>query len=171
MLTIKEYLSESRNIILKYAGSYSQKLVRDSDAVGSIATTLALADNSYDISKGTKKSTWRIQNGIYKILHLIKDIKDNHTISLDSYLHNEDGHKIDFAERPPVEEGNYDEIIEKNKGILTEKQVQYLNYIFKDGLSQKEVGQKMGVTKQAVSFSLKRATRKLKRHGVFKEIE
>jgi RNA polymerase sigma factor (sigma-70 family) len=167
-MTLKDYLSLSKTLILKYGRGYKQKLIQDENAIGEVAFSIMRADQIYNPGKNTKPSTWRIKQAIYKILHLIKEIRDqSHIVSLDQYM-NGNGHKLDFTEEPPILENDCEDIIETNKGILTEKQTQYLNLIYKDGFSQKEIAQQLGVTKQAVSFSLKRAERKLKRYGVFK---
>lgn len=157
--TLKEYINLAKTLILNYGGNYKHKLIMDENAIGEVAYALMIADQNYDSTKGMKESTWRIQNVIFKISHLIREIRKNsNTISLDSY--------IDFAQKEPIE-NNCGEIIQKNNGILTQKQVDYLNLTYVDGFSQKEIAKQKGVTKQAVSFSLKRATRRLQKYGIF----
>lgn len=156
-LSLNQYLSLAKTLILKYGGGYKNKLIRDENAIGEVAYALMMADQNYDSTKGTKESTWRIQNAIFKISHLIREIRKNPHISLN---------EIDFAQKEPIE-NNCEEIIQKNRGILTQKQIDYLNLTYIDGFSQKEIAKQKNVTKQAVSFSLKRATKRLQKNGIF----
>jgi len=183
---LNTYLILAKKAISKFAnGIYnglSSKMLKDEDAISSVANAIMMADwrwdENYENARGTKKTKysyrnqcalWAIQTYISKSYKKPKKI--NKVYSLDHELENHDGTSVydymsDSKTLPPDEDviNNEDkESIEKlindmlSIDCLSEKQKDYIRLYYFENYTFEKIGQKYGITREAVRQGLNKA--------------
>ncbi len=91
-----------------------------------------------------------------------------HALSIDSQIDTDtEGSQVTILDMIPSREDGYAEIdrtmlIEKAFVVLNEREREILNYTFYQNMSQKEAGDKVGISQMHVSRIQRRALKKLK---------
>lgn len=183
--TLKNYMSMAKKTISKFANTiYSglaQKMLKDEDAISSVANAIMMADwrwdDNYQNEKGTKKNkySYRNQCALWSIQtyaskkrpkHMINKIYSlNHSVdpddSFDAYHSTED-----VSCRSPEEiflesENNLilSELIDKllSSDCLTDRQKDYIRLYYFEGCTFEKIGKKYGITREAVRQGLNKA--------------
>lgn len=159
MMTMNEYLRLAKTTILKHGGAYKTRLINDEDAVGEVANAMMMADYTYDDSKGAQPTTWRVNQAIFRISKIVRQMKRHaKCVGIPK--------GFDAIDKDTSLEG-YEQILDDNRKIITEKQRKYIDAIYRDGYTMEEVAQQFGVSKQAICFTVNRAITKIRENGVF----
>lgn len=103
-----------------------------------------------------------------EVLETMEINSSYHALSIDSQFDADSGtSQVTILDMIPSHDGGYNEIdrtllIEKAFVVLNEREREILNYIFYQNMSQKEVGEKVGISQMHVSRIQRRALKKLK---------
>jgi RNA polymerase sigma factor (sigma-70 family) len=178
--TLDTYLLLAKKAISKFANQIfnglSKKMLKDEDAVSSVANSIMMADwrwdENYVNKQGTKKTKysyrnqcalWAIQTYVSKIYKKPKKI--NNVYSLD--FHNEDlecsTHEYieDKNSRPPEEEQKQElsTLIENILDIdyLSDRQKDYIRLYYFEDHTFEQIGKKYDITREAVRQGLNKA--------------
>jgi DNA-directed RNA polymerase specialized sigma24 family protein len=161
---LQDYIKQASAILHTY-GDYW--MLRSDECIGDVARWIMHADNTYDPSKGAKPGTWRVVTAMYRIKHIrwaqwkrqqqevcFTDVSDAEREHLDDLIYNR-------TESPPtvadVAAEMLDVIISRSK--LSKRQHQVVG-MRRDGLTLREIGAKLGSSKQACHCSLAVAVEK-----------
>jgi hypothetical protein len=156
------YLEQAKAVICKWGQPW---MIRDNDNVGLVAYYMMIADQTYDPSKGAKKSTWRILRARYALKNIISNRCRKKPVSLNTIIGTSGSGKenelVDmFYTTSDEEEIDIENIIFRSS--LTEKQERYLRkYI--GGKKMIHIAEEEGICKQAVSYTIAKAVDKMKR--------
>ena len=140
-------------------------MIRDNDNVGLVAYYMMIADQTYDPSKGAKKSTWRILRARYALKNIISNRCRKKPVSLNTIIGTSGSGKENelvnmFYTTSDEEEIDIENIICRSS--LTEKQERYLRkYI--GGKKMIHIAEEEGICKQAVSYTIAKAVDKMRR--------
>ena len=140
-------------------------MIRDNDNVGLVAYYMMIADQTYDPSKGAKKSTWRILRARYALKNIISNRCKKKPVSLNTIIGTSGSGKENelvnmFYTTSDEEEIDIENIICRSS--LTEKQERYLRkYI--GGKKMIHIAEEEGICKQAVSYTIAKAVDKMRR--------
>ena len=103
-----------------------------------------------------------------EVLETMEINSSYHALSIDSQFDADSGtSQVTILDMIASHDGGYNEIdrtllIEKAFVVLNEREREILNYIFYQNMSQKEVGEKVGISQMHVSRIQRRALKKLK---------
>jgi len=184
--TLDTYLTLAKKMISKFANNVfvglSKKMLKDEDAVASVANAIMMADwrwdENYANEQGTKKNKysyrnqcaiWAIQTyatksnknpknvkNIYSLDHS-QDDEDMSSISScikDEYSMTPDDIAIDAEYRASVGD-LVDNIM--NLEILSDRQKEYIRLYYLEGYTFDKIGKKYGITREAVRQGLNKA--------------
>ena len=184
--SLETYLLLAKKAISKFANQFynglATKMLKDEDAISSVANAIMMADwrwdDNYQNDKGTKKSkySYRNQCALWAIQTLItknkkinkKNIK---TYSLDFIPDNDDGlstydltedTKCADPEKISIDNENVQnlkDLIEKllNSDCLTDRQRDYIKLYYFESYTFEKIGKKYGITREAVRQGLNKA--------------
>lgn len=173
-LSLEEYLTMARKIISKMScGPYKTYLNTD-DVVSYVANALMMADwrwdENYSSKLGRKKNlySYRNQCAIWAIQTLItkhkKSNKDIRFYSLDDTINDTDSrNNLDFIEDKSVDsplsileksesDSDIKELINSllDSNILSDRNKQYIQMYFFEGLTLEKIGKQFNITREAV---------------------
>ena len=186
--SLDHYILLAKKSIAKFANRFynglSTKMLKDEDAISSVANAIMMADwrwdENYQNDKGTKKTRysyrnqcalWAIQTYISKN-HKKKNKKFKQVYSLDYVVSQDDDSQsfhafaVDKSTSPPdeivMEEENQKEITQLIEQLLTidcltEKQRDYIRLYYFENYTFDRIGKKYGVTREAVRQGLNKA--------------
>ena len=167
LMTLDEYTKLAVRL-MNYA-KVKPSLITD-DNIGLVVRYLVNSDMKYDQNKSSLR-TYRY-HGFKHALSKIFEKPKNSTISLDDMVDSQSRYElVSSNDKTPLElfELQEDEtngttrLLELvNHPVLTPKEKEYLHLTYVEGLNQREITERLNVSKQAVSESLIRAIRKLK---------
>jgi RNA polymerase sigma factor (sigma-70 family) len=185
-----EYILLAKKSISKFANNISNglstKMLKDEDAISSVATAIMMADwrwdENYQNEAGTKKTKysyrnqcaiWAIQTYISKIYKKPKKI--NKVYSLDHEIEDLDGSvhqyiKDDNAKSPEdilIDKENRDNLEKVTQQILnldclSARQKDYIYLYYFEDYTFEKIGKKYGITREAVRQGLNKAISILK---------
>jgi len=189
---LSEYMLMAKKSISKFANRFynglSKRMLKDEDAISSVAYCLMLADWRYDENYKSKYDTkkthysYRNQCAIWAIQsYLTKNYKKNNLhnskiYSLDHVVDQENGSTSynfinDKSCRNPLDElqqieednhlKNYVSNILSNANI-SEIQKEYIRLYYYEGKTFAQIGEKFSLTREAVRQSIKKALAKIK---------
>lgn len=189
---LSEYLKLAKKAISKFANQFynglSIKMLKDEDAISSVANSIMMADwrwdENYDNKKGTKKTKysyrnqcalWAIQTYVtknyqynkkfkktfYSLDHIINEeaescaytmIQDNKALSPDNYL---------------IEKETKEDLSDSIENLLsleclTDRQKDYIRLYYFESYTFEKIGQKYGITREAVRQGLNKAINTIK---------
>lgn len=176
-----ESLETYHKIADRLIATFGQPWMHDDKYKSILITNLVKSDQEYKNNMGTSLATYRFGGWKFakmKMFQLKK--REQYTVSLNmtlagknsEYTKNDDLYSVLPSNEPePIEVAiAQEDMIDKEKFIdsilthpeLTEIEKVYLRMIYKNGLSHTVIAEKLGVTKQAVSFTEQKALRKLR---------
>jgi RNA polymerase sigma factor (sigma-70 family) len=188
--SMEEYILLAKKSISKFANKISNglstKMLKDEDAISSVATAIMMADwrwdEDYKNEAGTKKTKysyrnqcaiWAIQTHVSKIYKKPKKI--NKIYSLDHDIEDLDGSvhqyiKDENAKSPEdiLIEKEYNDNLEKvtqqilNLDCLSARQKDYIYLYYFEDYTFEKIGKKYGITREAVRQGLNKAINILK---------
>jgi RNA polymerase sigma factor (sigma-70 family) len=188
--SLKEYLLLAKKSISKFANKFynglASKMLKDEDAISSVANAIMMADwrwdDNYKNEKGTKKTkySYRNQCALWAIQTYISKNKNNnkHKIySLDYALDsNEDGGNLsDITCDPSV--ASPEEIISTKESqeelcdlvnqllsldCISARQKEYIRLYYFESYTFEKIGKKYGITREAVRQGLNKAMASIK---------
>ena len=156
------YLEQAKAVMCKWGQPW---MMRDNDNLGLVAYYMMVADQTYDPSKGAKKSTWRILRARYALKNIISNRGRKKPVSLNTIIGTSGSGKENelvnmFYTTSDEEEIDIENIISRSN--LTEKQERYTRkYI--GGKKMIHIAEEEGICKQAVSYTIAKAVDKMKR--------
>lgn len=185
--SLQDYLLLAKKAISKFANQFynglSTKMLKDEDAVSSVANAIMMADwrwdENYQNDKGTKKTKysyrnqcalWAIQTYISKDHQKDKKYK-NKVYSLDHIIESNDettAHNITQDDRvlsPEqilINKENKEELSKLIQSLLdleclTTRQKDYIRLYYFESYTFEKIGQKYGITREAVRQGLNKA--------------
>lgn len=185
--SLNEYMLLAKKSISKFANQYYQglsaKMLKDEDAISSVANAIMMADwrwdENYSNDKGTKKTRysyrnqcalWAIQTYItkdhkkdkkfkkkaYSLNHILDDTNE---VSMNELMSDK---KIASPETILIEQETKEELtnlIESllNLDCLTTRQKDYLRLYYFESYTFEKIGNKYGITREAVRQGLNKA--------------
>jgi len=171
---VENYRREAMAMITKW-GPYWMKY--DEDCVTNVATSIARAEHAFDPDRGLKRVTLRCTYGRRQVwaearrrnkwakrpIHFSIDLPFPNGKNKHEHLEDYRESEIDASERA-------EEIVEARKAVrelirnsgLTPKQRKYMRLHYIGGVTVKEIADRNGCSKQAVSAMLTMATRNIK---------
>ena len=183
--TLDTYLLLAKKAISKFANKIfnglSQKMLKDEDAVSSVANAIMMADwrwdENYTNEQGTKKTKysyrnqcalWAIQTYVSKIYQKPKKIKN--VYSLDFNNEDMDSASHEFIQDHRVKTPDQ-ELIEKETSTslsmlidnilsidyLSDRQKDYIKLYYFEDYTFEKIGKKYGITREAVRQGLNKA--------------
>jgi RNA polymerase sigma factor (sigma-70 family) len=183
--TLDTYLLLAKKAISKFANKIfnglSQKMLKDEDAVSSVANAIMMADwrwdENYTNEQGTKKTKysyrnqcalWAIQTYVSKIYQKPKKIKN--VYSLDFNNEDMDSSSHEFIQDHRVKTPDQ-ELIEKETSTslsmlidnilsidyLSDRQKDYIKLYYFEDYTFEKIGKKYGITREAVRQGLNKA--------------
>lgn len=190
--SLHEYILLAKKSISKFSNQFYQglatKMLKDEDAISSIANAIMMADwrwdNEYKNTKGTKKTkySYRNQCALWAIQTYVsknhkKNKKFKQVYSLDHVLESNDesttAHSFveDFKTIPPE-----DQIIQKEEkdkltslinnllslDCLTARQKDYIRLYYFESYTFDKIGKKYGITREAVRQGLNKTIQTLR---------
>lgn len=164
-LTLSEYLKQAKKILMHEGYAY---LVRDEDAVSHVAHRMMVADHTWNQGKSSRE-TWRYNQAKYAILRVVSKLhKERKVFSLDygwedEYKYNSLTLANDIPS--PAPDNKYEqfhEVCQVADNTLTGRQRECFDMYYKDGLKMEAIAGKLGITRQAVSLHVIKATKELK---------
>ena len=163
MKGLKGYLKEAQVIIVKWGPI---GLLYDDECVGYVAGKLLEADWKYDPEKGASQTTWRILCGRWAIYNWIRQRKQQvkkAPVSLNSVSPSGNSEVWEtLADERNLSESREEINIEQPMLRLSTIQREYILKHFREGISMSDIAKEKGITRQAVSISIKGAVEKLK---------
>ena len=163
------YLKQAQNIIAKFG---NKRLFYDDENIATVAHYMMVADNTYDASRGAKRSTWRVTRARYALLNIYRKQKNAvKTVSLNTRT--PDGRELgDLIEDPHEERKTIDISSLLSTDFLTEKEASVLRKKYVDNLTLGKIAEDYKITRQAVHETIKRAVKKIKnKKKLLKDIE
>lgn len=186
--SLNEYLTMAKKAIAKFSNRFYQglstKMLKDEDAIASVANAIMMADwrwdENYQNDKGTKKTrySYRNQCALWAIqTYVSKDQKKNKRMkkkvySLDFVLSEDDNADSaqaftqDFSSLTPEEilskkeeKQQLSNLIERLLSLdcLTSRQKDYIRLYYFESYTFEKIGQKYGITREAVRQGLNKA--------------
>lgn len=158
MLSYYEYKEIAHRLLFSMChSSLAYKIYRDNDAFGEFISEIAMADWKFNSNKCADKKNlypFRVTRCRWFIIKYLKEY--NEKIKCTSII----ADVIDKNTSNRQEISDIKDFIIHNK-ILTNKENQILKYRI-EGKTLEEIGEKFDVTKQAISFALKKIEKKYK---------
>lgn len=182
-LPLYDYILMAKKIISKLSSQYNKKLLNTDDVISYVANAIMMADwrwdNEYKSKEGRKKDlySYRNQCAIWAIKTLVSKKKKKKKIySLDETISSfDDRNNFDFLEdekhKDPCDalcdkETNNslcDDIkVLLESDLLSDKQKQYIDLYYFKGLTLEKIGNKFGVTREAVRQNINKTIAKLR---------
>lgn len=179
--SLSTYIDLAKKTISKFSGKFYSSLrnemLSNEDAISDVATAIMQADWKWDKDRVGKtglqktKYAYRNQCAIWAIqTYITKKYKTKKSYSLDAIeASDKDASSYDFlagSERDPLEilieneeKQNLSNCIDDllNSSLVTEKQKQQLKMYFFEDMTLNAIGQKFGVTREAVRQNIKKA--------------
>jgi len=185
--SLETYLLLAKKAISKFANQFynglATKMLKDEDAIASVANAIMMADwrwdDNYQNEKGTKKTkySYRNQCALWAIQTLVtknKKLNKKHikTYSLDFMLDeshdSSSAHDLteDTRVKDPEEisienenKQNLTDLIDKllSTDYLTDRQKDYIRLYYFESYTFEKIGQKYGITREAVRQGLNKA--------------
>jgi RNA polymerase sigma factor (sigma-70 family) len=192
--SLDQYITLAKKAISKFSNQFynglSIKMLNDEDAISSVANALMMADwrwdENYQNTKGTKKTKysyrnqcalWAIQtyvskdgkkskkfkNKIYSLDHIIEKDDESTTYNL-----TEDSKTLS-PEDILIKKENKEELSQLIKLLLeleclTARQRDYIKLYYFEGYTFEKIGNKYGITREAVRQGLNKAISLIKEH-------
>jgi RNA polymerase sigma factor (sigma-70 family) len=183
--SLKTYITLAKKAISRFANQFynglASKMLKDEDAISNVAQSIMMADWRWDENylneKGTKKSrySYRNQCAIWAIqTHITKDSKNkkkkNH-LSIDHIINPQDSSTAgslieDVKAKTPesilIEKENKQEIKDLIDSLLdldylSSRQKDYIKLYYFDRYTFEKIGNKYGITREAVRQGLNKA--------------
>jgi len=183
--TLDVYLLLAKKAISKFANAIfnglSQKMLKDEDAVSSVANAIMMADwrwdENYTNKQGTKKTKysyrnqcalWAIQTYVSKIYQKPKNIKNvysldfkNEDMELSNYELIKD-HNTKTPDEQLIEKEQSDSLAGLIDNILSidylsDRQKDYIRLYYFENYTFEKIGKKYGITREAVRQGLNKA--------------
>lgn len=179
--SLSTYIDLAKKTISKFSGKFygalRNEMLSNEDAISDVATAIMQADWKWDKDRVGKtglqktKYAYRNQCAIWAIqTYITKKYKTKKSYSLDSInITDNDTSSYDFlsgTSKDPLEilidneeRENLSNCIEEllNSPTITEKQKEQLKMYFFDDMTLNAIGQKYGVTREAVRQNIKKA--------------
>lgn len=189
--TLKNYMTMAKKTISKFANKIyiglAQKMLKDEDAISSVANAIMMADwrwdDNYKNDKGTKKNKysyrnqcalWAIQTYASKNNKKPKNVNKvyslNHSVGLDDSFdayHLTEDMSTDSPEDILVERENKEILSDLINNLLsidclTNRQKDYIRLYYFEGYTFEKIGQKYNITREAVRQGLNKALNTIK---------
>ncbi len=178
MRSLDSYLEEAKAMILKWGSFW---MIEDEQILGDVATSIMRAEHDHDPEHGSGATmvTLRITYGRRTIWNAYRKknsmMKRGIHYSINAEVKNTDG--FTFADSIEDKSDHFLETMEQEQTLkddkqkvrellsdsyLTDRQREYLEAKYIEGLTSKEISERFNVSKQAVSDCLGRALNKLK---------
>lgn len=153
------YLKQAQSIIAKFG---SKHLLYDDENIATVAHYMMVADNTYDASRGAKRSTWRVTRAKYALLNIYRKQKSViKTVSLSTIT--PDGRELgDLVEDSHEEQKTIDISSLLSTDFLTEREASVLRKKYIDNLTLGKIAEEYKISRQAVHETIKRAVKKIK---------
>jgi RNA polymerase sigma factor (sigma-70 family) len=184
--SLENYVLLAKKSISKFCKQFYQglstKMLKDEDAISSVANAMMMADwrwdENYQNEKGTKKTkySYRNQCALWAIqTYVTKNLKKNHKLnkvySLDYMSDNDENasahsYTADTRTMSPEDiiilkenEEELKKLIESllSLNCLTERQKDYIKLYYFESYTFDKIGQKYGITREAVRQGLNKA--------------
>lgn len=183
-----DYITMAKKAIAKFSNRFyhglSNKMLKDEDAVASVANAIMMADwrwdENYQNAKGTKKSrySYRNQCALWAIqTYVSKDKKKNTKIkskiySLDFIVDDEDGSESMQSLTRDINMLTPDQIVSNQEDkqqlsqlidgllsldCLTPRQKEYIRLYYFESYTFEKIGKQYGITREAVRQGLNKA--------------
>lgn len=183
-LPLCDYILMAKKIVSKLSSQYNKRLLNNDDVISYVANAIMMADwrwdNEYKSKEGRKKDlySYRNQCAIWAIKTLVsKKTKKQKVYSLDETISgSDDRNNFDFLEDDSCIDPCEAMCAEESKGslcddihsllqsnILTEKQKEYINLYYFEGLTLDKIGKKFSVTREAVRQNINKGIAKLRK--------
>jgi RNA polymerase sigma factor (sigma-70 family) len=183
--SLDTYILLAKKSISKFANKFynglSSKMLKDEDAISSVANAMMMADwrwdENYQNSKGTKKTKysyrnqcalWAIQTYVTK--NQKNNIKFKNVYSLDHSINQEDETTISCIvqdkrispEEEAIEKEEKKELSDLINSLLsvdclTTRQKEYIRLYYFESYTFEKIGKKYGITREAVRQGLNKA--------------
>lgn len=190
--SLQEYMLLAKKSISKFANQFynglALKMLKDEDAISLVANAIMMADwrwdDNYQNEKGTKKTkySYRNQCALWAIqTYLTKDHKKNkkfkkkvysldHTMEDDneSSIHDfTEDEKIISPENALIQKESKEELTKLINSLLdldclTARQKDYIRLYYFESYTFEKIGQKYGITREAVRQGLNKAINMIK---------
>lgn len=182
-LSLYDYIIMAKKIISKLSNQYNKQLLNTEDVISYVANAIMMADwrwdKNYESKEGRKKDlySYRNQCAIWAIKTLMsKKLKKQKIYSLDDTISSsDDRNNFDFVQdtnaKDPCdalccEETNKnlcnDIKLLLESDVLTQKQKDYIQMYYFEGMTLEKIGKHFDVTREAVRQNLNKAILKLK---------
>jgi RNA polymerase sigma factor (sigma-70 family) len=157
-LTLDEYLTGAQKLIHLYGYTCHRT---DEDAISSVASAMMKADQTWD--GRSSRNTWRFNQAVFEIMKLkTKHRKRKKIVSLDKVVSMDGARKevylrdiiADKSDNNVIE--SFREVMEWAKNNLSQRQFDCLRLYYCEDLTLEVIGSQLGITKQAVSLSIKK---------------
>lgn len=184
--SLHEYILLAKKSISKFSNQFYQglstRMLKDEDAIASVANAMMMADwrwdENYQNDKGTKKTkySYRNQCALWAIqTYLTKNLKKKSKIkkvySLDYVVDNEDSgsayaYTQDYNNKAPdeilIEQEDKSELHNLIENLLSldclsDKQKDYIRLYYFESYTFDKIGKKYGITREAVRQGLNKA--------------
>ncbi|MFM7795447.1 MAG: sigma-70 family RNA polymerase sigma factor [Candidatus Nitrosotenuis sp.] len=187
--SLNEYITLAKKSIAKFANRFYQglstKMLKDEDAIASVANAIMMADwrwdENYQNEKGTKKTRysyrnqcalWAIQTYVSKDQKRNKKLKKSKVYSLDFVLNDDDSSESAKAFTQDFSLLTPDEILSKKEDkeqlssliesllsldCLSSRQKDYIRLYYFESYTFEKIGKKYGITREAVRQGLNKA--------------
>lgn len=181
MRSLEYYLSTARRVVARYSSkSVASEILSDEDAISHIADHIMLGTSRWDETKGKTLDNYHIQCALWAIKRWISKKsaeRKKHILSLDYNSQKENGskyghgfnlHEVVSDKRVDKEESERLEGTVKfaqevlNLNCLTTNQRDCIKMMYIDGLTLREIGEKLGKTFQAVQQAIHAGITKIK---------
>lgn len=182
--SLEDYLLLAKKSISKFANQFyqglSSKMLKDEDAIASVANAIMMADwrwdENYSSKTGTKKTKysyrnqcaiWAIQTYISKGYKKSKHIKNVYSLDFcDDGEESESYSYVDTKQQTPdqilqdqEDKSNLSELINNLLSVdcLTDRQKDYIRLYYFESQTFDKIGKKYGITREAVRQGLNKA--------------
>lgn len=180
--SLDDYLILAKKAISKFGNNMSTKMLKDEDAISTVANALMMADwrwdENYQNNKGTKKTkySYRNQCAIWAIQTYIskeykKHTKFNKVYSLDYVTESENNSAVHSIIQDKKNQTPEEIILEKEKidnikkltdmilslDCISDRQKDYIKLYYIESQTFETIGKKYGITREAVRQSLNKA--------------
>jgi len=167
-LTFDEYWNGAQRILNLYGYNIHKN---DDDAISFVASYMIRADETWDGSKSSR-NYWRFNNARYAILKLKNQYrKQKKVLSLNLVIRKNKNSEIvlgdiivspENMENTIIKREQFNYVMTKAKNVLSPRQLECFTLYYQNSITMEEIGNKLNLTKQAVSFHIKNALSKVK---------
>ena len=145
------YNNQAKKLICRYG---KPEMLKDPDNIGMVIHYMVVADETYDPTRGAKKSSWRLTRAIYAIKNIARKMRSNNikkrtmSINFDMGDGTELWEIIETQRSVEKEEVDLKTVVEKS--MLNEQQRECIT-MYIDGDTMLQIGKKLGLSKQRIS--------------------